>query len=143
MAVGGRRLVAGRAETIRKGGGGGGQSCRGNAVRRPRGAMRSHHSYDGTVLAVVHEPQDTHGRSPLVLELCGATRTDAEAVAARVARSHRAYDVELDVPADRTPQHRTPDGAPSDGTPQDGAPQDGAPQDGVPDGVRGPAVRAD
>ncbi|MFE2298888.1 hypothetical protein ACFXAW_11870 [Streptomyces sp. NPDC059445] len=105
--------------------------------------MRSHHSYDGTVLAVVHEPQDTHGRSPLVLELCGATRTDAEAVAARVARSHRAYDVELDVPADRTPQHRTPqDGVPGDGVP-DGVPGDGVP-DGVPgDGVRGPAVRAD
>ncbi|MFD5637082.1 hypothetical protein ACFWJM_23495, partial [Streptomyces sp. NPDC127077] len=91
--------------------------------------MRSHHSYDGTVLAVVHEPQDTHDRSPLVLELCGATRTDAEAVAARVARSHRAYDVELDVPGHGTPQHHTPDGVPQHHTP------DGVPQHHTPDGV--------
>ncbi|MGW3917857.1 hypothetical protein ACWEBX_41445, partial [Streptomyces sp. NPDC005070] len=72
-----------------------------------------------------------------------------EAVAARVARSHRAYDVELDVAMDGTPQHHAPDGTPQhhapDGTPQhhapDGTPQDGVP-DGVRDGVRGPAGRA-
>ncbi|MGW7823526.1 condensation domain-containing protein [Streptomyces puniciscabiei] len=58
--------------------------------------MRSHHSHAGAVLAVVHEPLGTRAWSPLVFELCGLARTDAEAVAARVAERHRAYDVELD-----------------------------------------------
>lgn len=57
--------------------------------------MRSHHPHVGAVLAVVHGPPATHDRSPFVLELCGPARADAEAVAARVARRHRAYDVEL------------------------------------------------
>ncbi|WP_339134499.1 condensation domain-containing protein [Streptomyces sp. f51] len=85
--------------------------------------MRSHHWHDGAVLAVVHEPPGTHDGAPLVLELCGPARTDAEAVAARVARSHRAYDVELDDtpnPPDTpgqfgTPEVPSPSGAP--GTP--------------------------
>jgi Condensation domain len=58
--------------------------------------MRNHHSHAGAVLAVVHEPLGTRAWSPLVFELCGLTRTDAEAVAARVAERHRMYDVELD-----------------------------------------------
>ncbi|MER5399782.1 condensation domain-containing protein [Streptomyces sp. NPDC002599] len=58
--------------------------------------MSSDHSRAGAVVAVVHEPPGAHDRSPLVLELCGLTRTDAEAVAARVARRHRSYDVALD-----------------------------------------------
>ncbi|MGW7528745.1 condensation domain-containing protein [Streptomyces sp. NPDC054783] len=58
--------------------------------------MRSHHSHGGAVLAVVHEPLGTQAWSPLVFELCGLGRADAEAVAARVAERHRAYDVELD-----------------------------------------------
>ncbi|MEW2160855.1 condensation domain-containing protein [Streptomyces sp. NPDC007189] len=58
--------------------------------------MRSHHSQRGAVLAVVHEPLGIQAWSPLVFELCGLARTDAEAVAARVAERHRAYDVELD-----------------------------------------------
>ncbi|MFD5516283.1 condensation domain-containing protein [Streptomyces sp. NPDC127066] len=57
--------------------------------------MRSHYSPDGVVPAVVHEPLGTQAWSPLVFELCGLTRTHAEAVAARVAERHRAYDVEL------------------------------------------------
>ncbi len=58
--------------------------------------MSSDHSRDGAVVAVVHEPLGAHDRSPLVLELCGLPRADAEAVAARVARRHRSYDVALD-----------------------------------------------
>ncbi|WP_262064367.1 condensation domain-containing protein [Streptomyces sp. STR69] len=58
--------------------------------------MRSHHPHVGAVLAVVLEPLGTHDRSPFVLEPCGPARTDAEAVAARVAGRHRAYDVALD-----------------------------------------------
>ncbi|MGW2649315.1 condensation domain-containing protein [Streptomyces sp. NPDC001393] len=45
---------------------------------------------------MVHEPLGIEAWSPLVFELCGLARTDAEAVAARVAERHRAYDVELD-----------------------------------------------
>ncbi|MEU8975185.1 condensation domain-containing protein [Streptomyces monashensis] len=58
--------------------------------------MRSHHSHAGTVVAVVHEPLGTEAWSPLVFELCGLVRTQAEAVAARIAGRHDAYDVELD-----------------------------------------------
>ena len=58
--------------------------------------MSSHHSHTGAVFAVVHEPFGTQAWSPLVFELCGLARTDAEAVAARVAERHREYDVELD-----------------------------------------------
>ncbi|GHE15681.1 hypothetical protein GCM10010339_91140 [Streptomyces alanosinicus] len=45
---------------------------------------------------MVHEPLGTEAWSPLVFELCGLVRTEAEAVAARVAERHAAYDVELD-----------------------------------------------
>ncbi|MFI1075566.1 condensation domain-containing protein [Streptomyces puniciscabiei] len=65
--------------------------------------MRSHHSQRGAVLAVVHEPLGIQAWSPLVFELCGLARADAEAVAARVAERHRAYDVELDDVPDDVP----------------------------------------
>ncbi|WP_328457787.1 hypothetical protein OG780_43440 [Streptomyces sp. NBC_00386] len=71
--------------------------------------MSSHHRRPGAVLAVVHEPPGAHDGAPLVLELCGPDRTDAEAIAARVARSHRAYDVELDAPQDGTAKAGRPD----------------------------------
>ncbi|MFF3446803.1 condensation domain-containing protein [Streptomyces sp. NPDC002667] len=95
--------------------------------------MRSHHWHEGAVLAVVHEPPGTHDGAPLVLELCGPARTDAEAVAARVARSHRAYDVELDGAPDPpdtlspsgTPEVPSPSGAP--GTPGGPNPSPGGP----------------
>jgi hypothetical protein len=58
--------------------------------------MRSHYSHAGTVLAVVHEPGGTQAWSPLAFELCVLARTDAEAVAARVAERHPEYDVALD-----------------------------------------------
>ncbi|MFF3920262.1 condensation domain-containing protein [Streptomyces sp. NPDC001852] len=45
---------------------------------------------------MVHEPLGTRTWSPLVFELCGLARTEAEAIAARVAERHPAYDVELD-----------------------------------------------
>ncbi|MET8100045.1 condensation domain-containing protein [Streptomyces sp. NPDC005236] len=103
--------------------------------------MRSHHRHDGAVLAVVHEPPGTHDGAPLVLELCGAARADAEAVAARIARHHRAYDVELHIPQDDAADSAAdcvPDG-PADGVPDgavdvpDGA--DGAVVDGAADGA--------
>ncbi|MFE1288221.1 condensation domain-containing protein [Streptomyces sp. NPDC058751] len=62
--------------------------------------MSSQHRPDGAVFAVVHEPPGTRARSPLVFELCGLSRTHAEAVAARIAQHHRAYDVELAADAD-------------------------------------------
>ncbi|MGA5418555.1 condensation domain-containing protein [Streptomyces pseudogriseolus] len=62
--------------------------------------MRSHHSHAGTVLAVVHEPLGTGAWPTLVFELCEPARADAEAIAARVAGRHRAYDVELDAAPD-------------------------------------------
>ncbi|RPF24796.1 condensation domain-containing protein [Streptomyces sp. TLI_185] len=57
----------------------------------------------GAVLAVVHEPLGTQAWSPLVFELCALARTDAGAVAARVAERHRMYDVDLDDMADDIP----------------------------------------
>ncbi|WP_330343097.1 condensation domain-containing protein [Streptomyces sp. NBC_00557] len=45
---------------------------------------------------MVHEPLGTRTSSPLVFELCGLARAEAEAIAARVAERHPAYDVELD-----------------------------------------------
>ncbi|MFD6552383.1 condensation domain-containing protein [Streptomyces sp. NPDC058398] len=77
--------------------------------------MRSDHSRAGAVVAVVHEPPGAHDRT-FVLELCGLPRTDAEAVAARVARRHRSYDVALDE-APGPPRDGAAHGAPGTGGP--------------------------
>ncbi|MCT9011751.1 hypothetical protein N4G66_44600, partial [Streptomyces rhizosphaerihabitans] len=96
--------------------------------------MRSHHRHAGAVLAVVHEPPGPRARSPLVFELCGLARTDAEALAARVAEHHRGYDVEL---TDAGPDGAGPDGAVPDGAVPDGSGRDGFVPDDVADGGPG------